>query len=123
MLGRESLYRVEKKCVGRCAWQKYYNENVMVKFNYNVDKYIQTHWNTLNIESYYKCIEIYCRHIEIHHKYTISTFKYIQIYYAYIQIHPKYIVSTLKYIQIHYELLHSNIFKFILNTFKYTINI
>jgi hypothetical protein len=25
------------------AWQKRYNEKVMVKFNYNVDKYIQTH--------------------------------------------------------------------------------
>jgi hypothetical protein len=29
------------------AWQKRYNEKVMVKFNYSVDKYIQTHWNTL----------------------------------------------------------------------------
>jgi hypothetical protein len=42
MLGRESLYRVKKKCVGGFAWQKRYNEKVMVKFNYNVDKYIQT---------------------------------------------------------------------------------
>jgi hypothetical protein len=40
MLGRESLYRVKKKCVGGCTWQKCYNEKVMVKFNYNVDKYI-----------------------------------------------------------------------------------
>jgi hypothetical protein len=75
MLGRESLYREEKKCVGGCAWQKRYNENVMVKFNYNVDK---IHSNTLkNIETYYKCIKIYYRHIEIHHKYIVSTFKYI----------------------------------------------
>jgi hypothetical protein len=36
-----------KKCVGGCAWQKHYNEKVMVKFNYTVDKYIQTHWNIL----------------------------------------------------------------------------
>jgi hypothetical protein len=43
MLGRESLYRVKKECVGGCTWQKRYNEKVMVKFNYNVDKYIQTH--------------------------------------------------------------------------------
>jgi hypothetical protein len=47
MLETESLYRVKNKCVGGCAWQKPYNENVMVKFNYNVDKYIQTHSNTL----------------------------------------------------------------------------
>jgi hypothetical protein len=42
-LGRELLYRVKKKCVGGCAWQKRCNEKVMVKFDYNVDKYIQTH--------------------------------------------------------------------------------
>jgi hypothetical protein len=29
---RESLYRVKQKCVSGCAWQKRYNENVMVKF-------------------------------------------------------------------------------------------
>jgi hypothetical protein len=28
MLGRESLYRVKNKCVGGCAWQKRYNENI-----------------------------------------------------------------------------------------------
>jgi hypothetical protein len=77
MLGRKSLYRVKNKCVGGCAWQKRYNENVMVKFNYNVDKYY--------------------KFIEIHHKYILSTFKYIQIHYEYIQIHHKYIVSTFKY--------------------------
>jgi hypothetical protein len=43
MLGRESLYRVKQNCVSGCAWQKRYNENVMVKFNYNVDKYIEIH--------------------------------------------------------------------------------
>jgi hypothetical protein len=43
MLGRESLYSMEKKCIGGCVWQKRYNEKVMVKFNYNVDKYIQTY--------------------------------------------------------------------------------
>jgi hypothetical protein len=43
MLGRESLYREKNKCVYGCAWQKRYNENVMVKFNYNVDKYIEIH--------------------------------------------------------------------------------
>jgi hypothetical protein len=32
MLERESLYRVEKKCASGGAWQKRYNENVMVKF-------------------------------------------------------------------------------------------
>jgi hypothetical protein len=85
MLGRESLYRVKKKCVGRCVWQKLYNENVMVKFQLQCR---EIHSNTLKyIETFYKCIEIEYRHIEIHHKCIICTFKYIQIYYAYIQIH------------------------------------
>jgi hypothetical protein len=36
----------KKECSGSTCWkgrQKRSNENVMVKLNYNVDKYIQTH--------------------------------------------------------------------------------
>jgi hypothetical protein len=28
------LYRMKKKSVGGCAWHKRYNENVMVKFQF-----------------------------------------------------------------------------------------
>jgi hypothetical protein len=83
--------------------------NGKILITINVNKYIQTHWNTVKyIETYYKCIKIYYKYIEIHHKYiqihhkyTISTFKYIQIYSKYIQIHS----STLKYFQAHSYLL------------------
>jgi hypothetical protein len=65
-----------------CAWQKRYNENVMVKFQL---QYQKIHSNTLKyIETYYKCIEIYNKHIEKHYK----------------QIHSntfQYIINTLKY--------------------------
>jgi hypothetical protein len=85
MLGRESLYKVKKICVGGCAWQKRHHENVIVKFQLQCQ---EIYSNTLKcIETYYKCIEIYYRHIEINHKYITSTFKYIQIYYEYIQIY------------------------------------
>jgi hypothetical protein len=30
-LGRESLWIVKNKCVGRCAWQKRYKENLVAK--------------------------------------------------------------------------------------------
>jgi hypothetical protein len=75
------------------------------EFNYNVDKYIQTHWNTL-------------KHTINALRYIIGTFKYTtNILYVhsntfkYIQIHHNHIVSTLKYIQIHYEYIqiHLNI--------------
>jgi hypothetical protein len=46
----------KKKCVGGCAWQKQYNENVMVKFQLQCWEICS---NTLKyIETFYKCIEI-----------------------------------------------------------------
>jgi hypothetical protein len=75
---------MKKKCIGGCAWKKRYNENVMVKFNYNVDKYIQTHWNTLkhtiNALRYIIGTLKYTTNILYVHsntfKYTMHTFKY-----------------------------------------------
>jgi hypothetical protein len=46
MLGRESLYRMKKKCIGGCALQKRYNENVMVNsitMLINTFKHIEIH--------------------------------------------------------------------------------
>jgi hypothetical protein len=82
------------------------------------------------------------KYIQIHHKYTISTFKYIQIHYEYIWIHSntfkctqilsntlkytinvyyKYIEIYYKYIEIYKNVLqvHWNILKYTINTLKY----
>jgi hypothetical protein len=106
VLGRESLYRMKKKYVSRCTWQKHYNGNVMVKFQLQCQ---QIHSNTLKyIEIYYKCIEIFYKHIKIYHKYTMNTFKYttntfkytIHMFkYTYIRV----LLNVLKYIKIYYK--------------------
>jgi hypothetical protein len=80
MLEKESLYRVEKNVM-----MGVHGKNVTMRMwwwnsNYNVDKYIQTHWNLVKyIKTFYKCFEIYYRHIEIYHVYIIHSniFKYI----------------------------------------------
>jgi hypothetical protein len=33
-VGKESMWIVKSKCIGGCSWQKCYNENVMVKFQF-----------------------------------------------------------------------------------------
>jgi hypothetical protein len=125
MLGRESLYRMEKKCVGRCAWQKCYNEKVMVKFNYNVDKYIQRHWNTLKhtinaLKYIIGTLKYTMNVLQVHWntlKYTINVLKYIHILsntLKDIEIHYTNTIHTSKYIQV-----HSNTFKYIDIYYKY----
>jgi hypothetical protein len=76
MLGRESLYRVKKKSVGWRTWQKLYNEKVMVKFNYNVNKYIQNTELAIHALDQVHCWGAYfCPRIGHYEKFTSLNFQ------------------------------------------------